>query len=151
MRSSPSGRCEVIALRPAVRSVTTTVHGAGYGLDVSEALTALVTGFREGLEAAAPGRTRDLRGAQPARGTLETALQECQDGLGPAGTPGAAAAPLSRRFVGPARRKTVFVAMPFSVEFEDVYEFGIYGTVRRHAGISARSVDETAVPAASWT
>ena len=31
----------------------------------------------------------------------------------------------------PQRKKSVFVAMPFAEEFEDIYQFGIYAAVRR--------------------
>jgi hypothetical protein len=37
----------------------------------------------------------------------------------------------------------VFVAMPFSDEFEDVYEFGIYASVRRH-GYACEHVGQAA-------
>ena len=41
--------------------------------------------------------------------------------------PGPAEEPLE-----PSAKGLVFVAMPFAEEFEDVYQFGIYETVRRH-------------------
>ena len=39
-------------------------------------------------------------------------------------------------------KKTVFVAMPFAEEFEDVYQFGIYAAVRR-CGYICEKVDES--------
>src|SRR5262249_5314051 len=36
-------------LQPPIRKFTTTVHGAAYGLDVAEALRALLFGFQQGL------------------------------------------------------------------------------------------------------
>jgi hypothetical protein len=35
--------------KTAVRSLATTVHGAGYGLDIEEALRSLILGFQQGL------------------------------------------------------------------------------------------------------
>jgi hypothetical protein len=43
----------------------------------------------------------------------------------------------------PDKKKSVFVAMPFVEEFEDVYQFGIYSTVRR-CGYICEKVDESA-------
>ena len=42
----------------------------------------------------------------------------------------------------PVKKKSVFVAMPFSEEFEDVYQFGIYSTIRR-CGYICEKVDES--------
>jgi hypothetical protein len=42
----------------------------------------------------------------------------------------------------PAKKKSVFVAMPFSEDFEDVYQFGIYNAVRR-CGYVCEKVDES--------
>jgi hypothetical protein len=42
----------------------------------------------------------------------------------------------------PVKRMSVFVAMPFADEFEDVYQFGIYGTIRR-CGYICERVDES--------
>jgi hypothetical protein len=42
----------------------------------------------------------------------------------------------------PVKKKSVFVAMPFSEEFEDVYQFGIYSTIRR-CGYMCEKVDES--------
>ena len=40
-------------------------------------------------------------------------------------------------------KRHVFVAMPYAEEFEDVYEFGIYGPVRR-CGFICERVDQAA-------
>jgi len=42
----------------------------------------------------------------------------------------------------PAKRKTVFVAMPFANDFEDVWQFGIYSTMR-NCGYICEKVDES--------
>ncbi len=39
------------------------------------------------------------------------------------------------------KQRSVFVAMPFSEEFDDVYQFGIYATVRR-CGYACEKVDQ---------
>jgi hypothetical protein len=40
------------------------------------------------------------------------------------------------------KRKSVFVAMPFAEEFEDIYQFGIYASIRR-CGYICEKVDES--------
>src|SRR5262249_30308568 len=42
----------------------------------------------------------------------------------------------------PIKKKKVFVAMPFAEEFEDVYQFGIYSTIRR-CGYICEKVDQS--------
>jgi hypothetical protein len=42
----------------------------------------------------------------------------------------------------PVRRRSVFVAMPFVEDFEDVYQFGIYTTIRK-CGYVCEKVDES--------
>ena len=42
-----------------------------------------------------------------------------------------------------AEKKTAFVAMPFTEEFEDVWEFGIYAPIRR-CGYACEKVDVSA-------
>jgi hypothetical protein len=126
-----------------VESLSATVHGAGYGLDVEEALQALIRGFERGLE---QGPVEGLKRIifvekNPRRAaTLAKAL-----GAMPARQIGGAA---KRREMpvplqSPQKRK-IFVAMPFSDEFEDVYQFGIYDVIRR-CGFVCERVDEKAV------
>jgi hypothetical protein len=141
--------------RLPIRTLTTTVHGAGYGLDVAEALQALIFGFQQGL-ATTPlpllqriifvernSRRCELlqsllqgveivsapHPAAPGQPTSSSATATLDVGTTPAGEP--------------VKRKNVFVAMPFMEEFEDVYQFGIYSTIRK-CGYMCEKVDESA-------
>jgi hypothetical protein len=157
-------------LRLTVRSMTTIVHGTGYGLDGGEALERLVRGFEEGLcrhesldirtitfLALKERSVRMLISAldavqnRPDKLISESAVggQPLSEG-GPVGAPqetpsGTEAIPgwasVSPR-AGSLGKKRVFVAMPFSEEFENVYEFGIYPAVR-NCGYICERVDET--------
>ncbi len=153
MREFAQRAIRAVARLPGeVRSILTTVHGAGYGLDVEEALQALLFGFQIGQAQHQPPALeritfveRNARRANtiaaalsamlPAKGTPDRpSAQPSQPG--PAAT--AAVAPL------PAPAKlSAFVAMPFSQDFEDVYEFGIYAPIRR-CGYVCERVDESA-------
>jgi hypothetical protein len=136
----------------SVRRLSTTIHGVGYGLDAEEALSELVLGFAEepkfseriGLQEIIFVE-RNERRAQ----TLKAALPKIVNPLrispssetagSRAAGRGAASAALpklppstSEPAEGHAvlEKRHVFVAMPFSEEFEDVYQFGIYAPVR---------------------
>jgi hypothetical protein len=126
---------EAARLTPAPRSIASTVHGAGYGLDVEESLQAMVFGFQLAASAGAGALSKiTFVEQQPRRvDLLRTALRE----LGPLGP-----APLVPVAPTPDKR-TAFVAMPFTEEFEDVWEFGIYGPIRR-CGYACEKVDVSA-------
>jgi hypothetical protein len=152
---------EVIgAQRPPVRTLTTTVHGAGYGLDVAEALRSLIFGFQQGLATTPLPQLehiifveRNARRCEQLQSLLEGVeivsavhgvTPELPSGVGSITTPHVAtldsvlgAAP------EPVKKQTVFVAMPFVEEFDDVYQFGIYSTIRR-CGYICEKVDESA-------
>jgi hypothetical protein len=156
----------IAGLGVPIRTVTTTVHGTGYGLDGGESLQRLVRGFRDGLSRY-PGTmiekivflTREERAVRMLAAALVTAQRDDDSG---GDVPSAGPAVSSLRPVnmpvpvggeersgvssGPARttsaaKKRVFVAMPFSEEFENVYEFGIYPAVR-NCGFICERVDE---------
>ena len=146
-----------------VATLTTTVHGVGYGLDAGESLQSLVRGFRAGLARrplpalrrvtfverhertarilaaalaeVARGSGADLApataprgpGAAPARSGNGRAAKPDESPVASAPVPAAAAAAAAAPAVA---KEHVFVAMPFSEEFEDVYEYGIYRVVR---------------------
>jgi len=125
-----------------VRSLTATVHGAGFGLDVEESLQAMVFGFQLALSRHATPLTsiRFIENKSRRAKTLEAALRS----MGMLGAPAKSQLKESPAVIPqPPVKKTVFVAMPFSVGFEDVYEFGIYGPVRR-CGYVCEKVDESA-------
>ena len=123
-------------------SLTTTVHGAGYGLDVEESLQAMFFGFQVALnQTTTPLSSIRFIENNPRRaGTLETSLRS----MGVLNAPDKTQPKSSPAQTLPApEKKTVFVAMPFSSGFEDVYEFGVYGPVRR-CGYVCEKVDESA-------
>lgn len=136
-----------------VRTLTTTVHGAGYGLDVAESLRALLFGFQQGLATTPlPHLEKIIFAERNSRRCeqLQTLLQGVEIVSAPhaaaPGQPAAAPATATLNVVAtpppePAK-KSVFVAMPFADEFEDVYQFGIYSTMRR-CGYICEKVDET--------
>lgn len=137
-------------LAPAVRTVTCTVHGAGYGLDIEEALHSMMFGFQLGLAEHA-GRSSIERVTfveMHARraSTLETALRALGpfNNVKPQPPPGSSAAPaVVVAPDAPKEKKVAFVAMPFCEEFEDVWEFGIYAPIRR-CGYTCEKVDVSA-------
>jgi hypothetical protein len=159
---------KVAALGFSVRTITTTIHGTGYGLDGGEALQRLVRGFREGLatyrEMAVESiifltlgerAERMLKAALTAMGldkesTVATGIggyrdahQALQGSVTSPAVKDAAPLPAPASEASRAvRTRRVFVAMPFSEEFQNVYEFGIYPAVR-NAGFICERVDET--------
>ncbi len=125
-----------------INSLTTTVHGAGYGLDVEESLQAMVFGFQLALNEHSTTVTsiRFVENNPRRAGTLETSLRS----MGVLSVPRRSQPKESAAVIPtPSEKKTVFVAMPFSGGFEDVFEFGIYGPVRR-CGYVCEKVDESA-------
>jgi hypothetical protein len=139
-------------LTPPVRTITTTVHGAGYGLDIEEALHSMIFGFQLGLaehprEALTKITFVEMNGRRAA--TLESALRALRPPRNPprpeAATSSGPSAPPPPPIVAtpPADKKVAFVAMPFCEDFEDVWEFGIYAPIRR-CGYTCEKVDVSA-------
>ena len=125
-----------------VQTLATTVHGPGYGLDMEEAFRWLVAGFQQGLTThPLPGLRRLLFVERNGRRfeTLQTLVADAELVLPPAAPAPPTAATIS--MPEPKRKKSVFVAMPFTDEFEDVYQFGIYAAVRK-CGYVCEKVDE---------
>lgn len=153
---------EVISGLPGpVRTMTTTIHGTGFGLDGGEALQCLVRGFREGLalyRTALESITfltlsgRQKRMLRRAIEHLDRETSEVDDRQrpipsGPEPVPDPrpetpALAPPAATAASPDEKKRVFVAMPFSEEFQNVYEYGIYPAVR-NCDLICEKVDET--------
>lgn len=178
-----------------INTLTTTVHGTGYGLDGGESLQQLVNGFNDGLKKWIQFPiekvifvTLGKRAKRMLTATLDTMLTGA---LGPMATVvdrgkqmlTAAFGPMATvvnsgyrkkikrssvqseeetdefstaallkqdqpqksldiETITPAEKKRVFVAMPFSEDFQNVYEFGIYPAVR-NCGLICERVDET--------
>lgn len=143
-----------------VKTVTTTVHGTGYGLDAGEAIQRLITGFRKELVNSNQTEiesimflTLDKRTAR----MMKSALQGFAISLDKMTTPAKAeqisavnidikqseVTALAKEAIDfQTRKKRIFVAMPFSEEFENVYEFGIYPATRK-CGFICERVDKT--------
>lgn len=131
-----------LAAREKARSLLTTVHGAGYGLDVAEALQAMVFGFQLGLAQHKPQSLERVTFVEKHARRVDT-LEAALRALGPIHVDGAAPLTLaSPAIVAPPKhdKKTAFVAMPFTEEQEDVWEFGIYAPIRR-CGYACERVD----------
>jgi hypothetical protein len=144
--------------------MTTTIHGVNYGLDAIESFQSLVHGFQAGLARHPECRIGEIVFVEKKERTVRI-LKEALDKLRIAtpahlGDGGAAlekpkpAPPRDEARKHPARdetveaevlsepvKKHVFVAMPFSEEFQDIYEFGIYEPIRR-CGYICERVDE---------
>jgi hypothetical protein len=158
---------EVLAeKRLSLALMTTTIHGVNYGLDASESLQSLVRGFQEGLARYPECRIEEIAFIEKRERTariLKTALESLR-------LPGVAARVEPLRIEKPQAsmqgrpdvserasihiskgdgqaaaiepvKKHVFVAMPFSEDFQDIYEFGIYEPIRR-CGYICERVDE---------
>lgn len=113
------------------RHVALTAHGANCGLDELEALAFLVRGLRDacassdvprGLERISIVEMRARR-AERFQGELAQIVAE-----------------LTRREASPETRAHVFVAMPFSEDFDDTYYYGIEPPVR-DSGCMCERVD----------
>jgi hypothetical protein len=108
-----------------VWTLTTTVHGAGYGLDIEESVQAMVFGFQQGLAACTSAielqRIVFVERNQRRFELLHSVLKDVR--LAPAKVAASALAPPSTVTPPPkepAKKKRVFVAMPFLEEFDDV-------------------------------
>jgi hypothetical protein len=144
--------------------MTTTIHGVNYGLDAIESFQSLVHGFQAGLarhpecrigeiafvekrertvrilkealdklRIAHPAHFSDgrsaLEKAKPTRSREEARKRPARDDT------------IEAEVISEPTKKHVFVAMPFSEEFQDIYEFGIYEPIRR-CGYICERVDE---------
>lgn len=142
-------------LRPPVRDIVLTLHGAGFGLDEIEAFESELGGIVEAIDAGdypSGLTTVSIIELQPRRvermnATLARLLGP---GTGPradANGAGAPGRPRSRHLdtVGydSAGKQRAIAVMPFSERFEDVYHFGIAQPVRA-AGLICERMDEVA-------
>lgn len=138
---------ETLAKRlPDVQTIATTVHGAGYGLDIAESFRHMIFGFQQGLTSHplkglkrivfVERNARRFEMLESAVGNFELVLPSADRSLSSTKSPNSP--PPSP----PPTSKIVFVAMPFSDDFEDVYQFGIYQTVHR-CGYVCEKVDES--------
>ncbi|MCA9791690.1 MAG: hypothetical protein KC910_07830 [Candidatus Eremiobacteraeota bacterium] len=136
------------------RHLAMTIHGPGFGLDETESMfssfQACLDAVREGacpknleritIVERSPGRVERLRQALDTHLRAEPwAQRQGRDFrlfLGPAHQP---APPVE---VAPATKPHIFVAMPFAVEMEDVFYYGIQQPVHQ-AGYLCERVDKS--------
>jgi hypothetical protein len=149
MRQFARRAIEILAAeKQPIQSLALTAHGANYGLDIEEGVRSLIAGFQQGLTThPIPSLQRLVFVERNARrfGALQQQLADVELVM-PKVAPATSTAvqPVSVPVLPPEpeRKKTVFVAMPFSEGFEDIYEFGIYAAVRR-CGYVCEKVDES--------
>jgi hypothetical protein len=145
--------------------MATTIHGVNYGLDAIESFQSLVHGFQAGLAHHPECRIGEIAFIEKRERTVRI-LKQALDKLRIAGPPshlGDGRTALEKAKPAPSRpdtrkrhtkeetidvevtsepvKKHVFVAMPFSEKFQDIYEFGIYEPIRR-CGYICERVDE---------
>jgi hypothetical protein len=148
-----------------------TIHGVGCGLDAEESLICLVRGFQTGLQACQELTIREIQFVErnvsralqlssalhnflsqepPVEEGIPTVPAEYAD-VATAGKsslddiPGPSAADA----ISATSKRHVFVAMPFSEEFDDVFEFGIYRPIR-DCGFICEKTNETAYTGDIW-
>jgi hypothetical protein len=152
-----------------VKTLTTTIHGTGYGLDGGEALQRLVLGFHMGLLkqkirtiekitflTLGKRAERLLNAALQAITTIDKAAEEVGTISPMPPKDNQSSEPDTKlndiKSIGLSHpifpiptivnKRHVFVALPFTEEFQNVYEFGIYPAVR-NCGFICERVDET--------
>lgn len=140
-----------------VTHVTTTIHGVGFGLDPCESLEQLVLGIVTEAASGNLGTLQNVTIIDRSRQRYELLSRYLRDNEekwripstttwgGPAGTITGTILPGSADAANPPVQPKghVFAAMPYSEEFEDVYEFGIYASVRK-LGYACEHVGEAA-------
>lgn len=135
--------------KPEVKRIAMTVHGVGYGLDEREAFLAQLAGlfdaFREGLTADALERITIIEKNPGRAERLQSILAEYLNAISPEDNSDEVdlkAAQLNLESVGRESnaKPHIFVAMPFSDVMEDIYFYGIQGTVHA-AGYLCERVD----------
>jgi hypothetical protein len=127
------------------RTLATTVHGAGYGLDIEESLHAMVAGFQQAIaRGLAPTLERIVFVERNARrfDLLRSALNEFPRIPRPSNKSSSVPVLPTNAPAEVEKKRLIFVAMPFAQEFDDVYQFGIYSTARR-LGFVCERVDES--------
>jgi len=161
---------KIVELGLSVRTMTTTVHGSGYGLDSGESLQRLIMGFEQSLsrhqsnyieritfltlgksaermlsnilKSIMTDRSNQLRGTEGVN-LIQELNKPNETYKSVPQTPDNILMKSMTSLQGQGNeKKRVFVAMPFAEEFQNVYEYGIYPAVRNCNMICER-VDET--------
>ncbi|MCK4793620.1 MAG: hypothetical protein KAV87_58365 [Desulfobacteraceae bacterium] len=150
------GRKTLFALAgelPDTRHIIVTMHGAGYGLDEVEAFESQIAGFLDGISRGnSPDHLERITFVERNRGrakrlaaVLEQILPQGDIAEGESPTRSRPEATERLRAAGYAstEKKHVFVAMPFTDDMEDVYDYGIQQAVR-DAGFLCERADLSA-------
>jgi len=133
---------------PKARILGMTIHGVGYGLDEQEAFRAQLAGAFETIEAGQTGQLEQIWIVERNRDRAER-LKAILSKIVPSPPPALMKAARARSGkisesidagLPSQKKQHVFVAMPFSEEMEDVFEFGIKGPVNA-AGLLCERVD----------
>ena len=124
---------------PEAQHIVLTLHGAGYGLDEVEAFESQVAGLLDAIGSGdSPEQLRRITFAERNRGRAQR-LRDVLDQLLPqdeagASTMTATSPPATERLRAAGYASTekahVFVAMPFSDDMEDIYDYGVQAAVR---------------------
>ena len=135
---SRSALAALFEVAPGTQKIAMTMHGVGYGLDESESFVSLIAGIVDAINSGSyPHQLEEIviveikeRRVRLAQALLST--------LFPNGQIPAALHILKQesneilRSAGyiSDKKKSIFVAMPFSSEFDDIYHYGILGSVK---------------------
>jgi hypothetical protein len=133
----------------AVREISMTLHGLGFGLDETEAFESEVAGIVEALDLGEYPESLEAvsiveRGAARAsrmRGVLIELLGSDDGGRKPGGPDTSRIRRITSVGYDSASRPHAFVAMPFADSFEDVFYYGIASVVRA-AGLLCERIDQ---------
>jgi hypothetical protein len=137
--------------RLAAAHVALTLQGAGFGLDETEAFESEVAGLVDALTTGTSptGIQRitfvenDAARAQRLTAILTSLLPDGRlgsaQGRGLSDLPSPSQQTLRTAGYAAASKPHVFVAMPFSAEFEDLYHYGIQAAVKRNGYLCERA------------
>lgn len=136
---------------PTSRTVAVTLHGVNYGLDEAESFQSMVAGFVDAVESGdVPRGLHTVSIVEINHGRVKR-LRQLLAELVPEGVLDGRKAVKDKtsqerlRSAGyaSASKSHVFVAMPFSDDFDDVYHYAIQAAVNK-AGLLCERVDVTA-------
>ena len=147
IRAFANQAIEIIAVElPETEHIAMTIHGAGYGLDEREAFLAQMAGLWEAAPKMRGLRKITIAERNQARARrlavlLEEATRKTRTlATRPRTDAGRAPAVVIDAGEASSAKPHIFVAMPFTKDFEDTYVFGIQGPVNA-AGFLCERVD----------
>lgn len=127
---------------PRSKSIVMTIHGAGYGLDEAEVFESQIAGMLDAIGAGEfPGTLEKIIFVEWSKGRqqrLKGILEELfPDGVIPItesrgirNIKQTSKETLDSAGIDTESKRSVFVAMPFSSDFDDLYDYGIQGAVK---------------------